>query len=108
MLDFKAQLQKNGLLRAEITCQDLLVPTDNIPGVSGIGEKGALELLRQFDTLEKMLDSASEVISHLPSSALDEQGLKMSDTSGLVCAWNPASLQPRRIKADHMKHERSA
>ena len=37
------------------------VPVDNIPGVSGIGEKGAIELLQQFDTLENMLEKTSEV-----------------------------------------------
>lgn len=32
--------------------------SDNIPGVRGIGEKGAAELLRKYGSLEKMLESA--------------------------------------------------
>jgi len=42
-------------------------PSDNIPGVRGIGEKGAIELLKEFETIEnlyKNLDSkkAKEII----------------------------------------------
>jgi DNA polymerase-1 len=36
-------------------------PSDNIPGVPGIGEKTAAELLVQFGTLEQVLDRADEV-----------------------------------------------
>ncbi len=31
-------------------------PSDNIPGVKGIGEKGAIDLLKNFGTLEKIYD----------------------------------------------------
>jgi DNA polymerase-1 len=34
---------------------------DNIPGVPGIGEKGALQLVRQFGSVEALLERASEV-----------------------------------------------
>lgn len=36
-------------------------PTDNIPGVPGIGEKGAKELVRQYGDLEAVLGHAAEV-----------------------------------------------
>jgi len=36
-------------------------PTDNIPGVPGIGEKGAKELVRQYGDLESVLAHASEI-----------------------------------------------
>ena len=36
-------------------------PTDNIPGVPGIGEKGAKELVRRFGDLESVLAHAGEV-----------------------------------------------
>ncbi|OGL89408.1 DNA polymerase I [Candidatus Uhrbacteria bacterium RIFCSPLOWO2_02_FULL_51_9] len=34
-------------------------PSDNIPGVKGIGEKGATELLQMFGSLKKVLDAAT-------------------------------------------------
>lgn len=36
-------------------------PSDNIPGVSGVGEKTAKLLLEQYKTLDEVLDHASEV-----------------------------------------------
>jgi DNA polymerase-1 len=35
--------------------------SDNIPGVKGIGEKGAAELLREWGSLERLLEHAGEV-----------------------------------------------
>lgn len=35
--------------------------SDNIPGVAGIGEKGAAQLLQQFGTIEMLLERLSEV-----------------------------------------------
>src|SRR5258708_584178 len=34
---------------------------DNIPGAPGIGDKGSVELIKRFETLENALDHASEV-----------------------------------------------
>ncbi len=36
-------------------------PSDNIPGVKGIGEKGALELLKQYPSLDALYDSLDEL-----------------------------------------------
>jgi len=36
-------------------------PSDNIPGVKGIGEKGAAQLLREFGSLDALLERAAEV-----------------------------------------------
>ncbi len=35
--------------------------SDNIPGVPGVGEKTAIKLLKQFHSVEKLLDSIDEV-----------------------------------------------
>ncbi len=35
--------------------------SDNIPGVPGVGEKTAIKLLKQFDSVEKLLESIDEV-----------------------------------------------
>ena len=34
---------------------------DNIPGAPGIGDKGSVELIQQFGSVEAALDRASEV-----------------------------------------------
>lgn len=39
--------------------------SDNLPGVKGIGEKGAKELLQQFDNLDNLLDKAEQVSAQL-------------------------------------------
>jgi DNA polymerase-1 len=44
--------------------------SDNIPGVKGIGEKGAQKLLAEFGDLETMLARAGEVSSKRPREAL--------------------------------------
>ena len=36
-------------------------PSDNIPGVKGIGEKGAIELISRFGSLDRIYDSLSEI-----------------------------------------------
>ena len=46
--------------------------SDNVPGVKGIGEKTAQELIGQFGTLEEILAHASEVTKKRPREALIE------------------------------------
>ncbi|MDD4839431.1 MAG: DNA polymerase I [Clostridia bacterium] len=36
-------------------------PSDNIPGIAGVGEKTAITLLDKYKTLDKVLDSAQEI-----------------------------------------------
>ena len=35
--------------------------SDNIPGVAGIGDKGAAELIQQFGTIEQMIERFAEI-----------------------------------------------
>lgn len=35
--------------------------SDNVPGVKGIGPKGALTLIQQYGTIEGVLENAAEV-----------------------------------------------
>jgi DNA polymerase-1 len=48
-------------------------PSDNIPGVKGIGEKGAARLLAEYGTLEELLARAEEIPSARTRNALREQ-----------------------------------
>ncbi|MEO8139487.1 MAG: DNA polymerase I [Gemmatimonadota bacterium] len=46
--------------------------SDNVPGVKGIGSKGAIELLQEFGTLEAMLARAGEVKGKRAREALEQ------------------------------------
>ncbi|WP_100399849.1 DNA polymerase I [Bacillus sp. FJAT-44742] len=46
--------------------------SDNIPGVPGIGEKTAIKLLKQFGTIEKVLDSINEISGKKMKERLEE------------------------------------
>lgn len=46
--------------------------SDNVPGVKGIGSKGAVELLQQFGSLEAMLTRPGEVKSKRAREALEQ------------------------------------
>ncbi|MGH7594040.1 MAG: 5'-3' exonuclease H3TH domain-containing protein, partial [Gemmatimonadales bacterium] len=47
--------------------------SDNVPGVKGIGEKGAVQLLREFGDLETLLARAAEVKQKRSREALQQQ-----------------------------------
>ncbi len=46
--------------------------SDNIPGVPGVGEKTALKLLKQFGTVEKVLESIDEISGKKLKERLEE------------------------------------
>ncbi len=48
-------------------------PSDNIPGVKGIGDKGAAKLIREWGSLEKLLEHAVDVKAKRAREALLEQ-----------------------------------
>ena len=47
-------------------------PSDNIPGVKGIGEKGAAQLIREFGSLEALLERSHEVKARRAREALEQ------------------------------------
>ncbi len=46
--------------------------SDNVPGVKGIGEKGAAQLLQQYGDLENLLAHAAEIPGKRPREALQQ------------------------------------
>ncbi len=46
--------------------------SDNIPGVPGVGEKTAIKLLKEFSTLEKLLNSINQVTGNKLKEKLEE------------------------------------
>lgn len=55
--------EKYGLTPGQITDLKGLMgdASDNIPGIPGVGEKTALKLLHQFETVERLVESVEEV-----------------------------------------------
>lgn len=49
--------------------------SDNVPGAQGIGPKGAIDLIKQFESVEKMIDCAMQISSrHLRHRVLECSG----------------------------------
>ncbi len=63
--DSKAVLSKWGILPEQFIDYLSIVgdASDNVPGVKGIGEKGAIKLLEQFKTLEAIYENIDQVES---------------------------------------------
>lgn len=57
--------------------------SDNIPGVPGVGPKTAIKLLKEYDTLENVLDNAENIKGnkpqrksyHIQTACTSQQGL---------------------------------
>jgi DNA polymerase I len=47
--------------------------SDNIPGVKGIGEKGALKLIHQFGTIENLIKNADKISSKSQQNLIKDQ-----------------------------------
>lgn len=67
-------MEKYGLTPEQIIDMKGLMgdPSDNIPGVPGVGEKTAIKLLKEFSTLEKLLESIDKVTGNKLKEKLEE------------------------------------
>lgn len=74
LYDEKAVFERYGLLPNQLTDFKGLVgdPSDNIPGIKGIGEKTASNLLREFKTLKEIFDNLN-IIPQKISQKLENQ-----------------------------------
>jgi DNA polymerase-1 len=80
--------------------------SDNIPGVRGIGDKTAAELVKQYGHLESILSHASEITKKRPREALLEHAENARLSKELVTIRDdlpvPFELESLRIKQpDH-------
>lgn len=85
--------------------------SDNVPGVKGIGEKTAQELINQFGPLEEILAHASEVTKKRPREALIEHHDVALLSKQLVTimqdvpiALDPASLKVGKPDTQALRH----
>jgi len=79
--------------------------TDNIPGVTGIGEKTAMKLIDQFGTIEELLNRIDEVAPARIKSLLTEQAeqARLSRKLATIQTDSPVEFDPSalRIKSPH-------
>ncbi|MBP6668174.1 MAG: DNA polymerase I [Gemmatimonadales bacterium] len=73
--------------------------SDNVPGVKGIGSKGAVELLAQFGSLEAMLGRAGEVKGKRAREALEQHAADARLSRQLVTIQRdvPVTLDPAAL-----------
>ncbi len=82
---------------------------DNVPGVPGVGEKTAIELLREFGNLDAVLGAAPRIrnprvaqalSSHKDSALLSRELVKLREAP---LPWTPQDCVPREIHADELR-----
>ena len=79
--------------------------SDNVPGVKGIGEKGAIELINEFGNLEAILASVAKITKKRPREALEQHEADARLSKALVTIRTdcPAALDLERLRF-HQPH----
>jgi DNA polymerase I len=74
--------------------------SDNVPGVKGIGEKGAVELITQFGALEDILANVAAITKKRPREALETQAdaARLSKTLVTIHTDVPVTLDLDRLR----------
>jgi DNA polymerase-1 len=75
---------------------------DNVPGVPGIGDKGARQLIADFGDLETLLERASEVSRKSYREGLEQHRDKAELSKELVTIHTdlPIPFEPKRLRLD--------
>jgi DNA polymerase-1 len=76
-------------------------PSDNIPGVKGIGEKGAAQLINEWGDLENLIRHSAEIASKRARNALTSQSeqARLSKRLATLFAEVPLALRAPRLHA---------
>jgi DNA polymerase-1 len=74
--------------------------SDNVPGVKGIGEKGAIELITQFGALEDILAHVASIPKKRPREALETQAeaARLSKTLVTIHTDVPVAFDLARLR----------
>jgi DNA polymerase I len=76
--------------------------SDNIPGVPGVGEKTAIKLLKEFETVEKLLESIDQVSGKKLKEKLEENKESAIMSKELATILREA---PVEIKVDELGYD---
>ena len=100
--------QKYGLTPAQIVDFKALAgdPSDNIPGVPGIGEKTALKLLQQFGSVENLLANLDQVKSEKLRESLRQHADQIRQSRMLATILDNAPLPIDTIPRFQLTPER--
>ena len=79
--------------------------SDNVPGVKGIGEKGAQELIREYGDLESILANVANITRKRPREALEQYAADARLSKALVTIRTdcPVTLDLDRVRF-HQPH----
>ncbi len=74
--------------------------SDNVPGVKGIGEKGAQELISEFGDLDAILANVAKITKKRPREALEQQEAEARLSKALVTIREdcPVALDLDRVR----------
>ncbi len=111
-IDAAAVVQKMGVKPQQMVdylalCGDA---SDNIPGVPGIGPVGALALLRQFGSLQNILDHVQEISSKKYRAALEEHAplARLSRELATIHCDVPLDIEIENLVLRPIPHQRAA
>lgn len=81
--------------------------SDNIPGVPGIGEKGATAIISQFGSIENAYDHADEISNTRNRNALlnNYEMAQMSKTLATINIQSPVEVTPEQCKVEDIYTE---
>ncbi len=73
--------------------------SDNIPGCPGVGEKTAVKLIGQFDTVENMLEHTDEIKGILRTKVEDNRDkILLSKTLATIRTDLPIDIEPKSLR----------
>ncbi len=80
--------------------------SDNIPGVMGIGEKGACKLVQQWGTVENIIDNASQIKGKQGEKITSsEEILRLSKRLTTICTDVPVALNEKQLLVSEPNRE---
>jgi DNA polymerase-1 len=110
LYDEATVMQKYSLKPAQVADFKALVgdPSDNIPGVRGVGEKTAVKLLQQFGSVEKIYEHLDEVTPQKLQTILRENEAiaRQSKELATIVIKMPVTLDPDQCKAGQYDRNR--
>jgi flap endonuclease-1 len=87
LIELEKMLEKLGITKDQLIILGILVGTDYSPGVKGIGPKTALKIVKEYKTLEKVLENVAWD-SDVPAEKIYDFFLKPIVTDKYEIEWN--------------------